>query len=255
MFTSKTNDNGKKEKKKKKKEGKAKTKPEAPTISTSQHELPVTPNPSDFLAKNILQKSKTLIDFRRKSKSNQTDPEFEDSSRFEWSQLSFRRRINTFIQNSPLLKRSTYLKHTPSLKSNLNRLSDSLESLKIEEDKVFTSVPGGGGGSRNSGEQMKKVLKYKSRSKSCNEFNFEGFESGLCAMCKEAAFSPGTPVIEKTGSLWSLPSSSDKSQNGVPMKRSISLHLAVRPWTLISVSSQKLHNFTRDTEYFPQNST
>lgn len=231
-FSSKNADHPKKERKKKKSAEKLKVKSDSVPSMTSKSEAQTVAPPIDVVVKNILlQKSKTLIDFRRKSKTLESEPEFQDTMRSDWSQLSFRKRINQFIQNSPLLKRANYLKHTPSLKTSLDRLSDSLESLKIDEGRVLTTDP-----PRVAPEQRKKASK-KLLSKSCNDFYLnKSDDRAMCPKCSESEnISRGSPTTAKSGSLWNLSSPSDKT-NGKVMKRSASLHLSVGPWTWISVS-------------------
>lgn len=247
VFATKNADHPKKEKKKKRNSGKTgKGKPE-----TSKAEVALAPAPApapvpppvsavaraqvDPVIKNLLlQKSKTLIDFRRKSK-----PETQDSSRLDWNQLSFRKRINQFIQNSPLLKRA---RQPASLKNDLNRLSDSLESLKIDENRVLITDL-----FRSPISDQKRKISRKTFSKSCNEFDLsrtsrQDWEGGhgrpdpqVGLTCWKCTKSDKTNLPEmKGGSLWNLSGLPDKMN---VMKRSSSLQLTARPWSWMSVSS------------------
>lgn len=117
-----------KKKKPKKRTGKAKVE-EPPGATPPPPAAPV----NDFLQRfGLKQRSKTSIDLQPRRES-------QDEDIFERRPSSFRRRINTFIQNnSPFLKRATHnLNRNGSLKHDINRLSDSLDSLKIKEDQVL----------------------------------------------------------------------------------------------------------------------
>ncbi|EEB12093.1 hypothetical protein Phum_PHUM155220 [Pediculus humanus corporis] len=257
VYTPKNNDHPKKEKKKKKQKRKSSTDETTMTMTsttattttttTDQEQSTQTIPPSEnlLMKKNlILQKSKTLMDFRRKSKTIDKSSSIPDSSvfRLEWNQLSFRKKINRFIQNSPLLTRGNYLKNTQSLKSNLNFLSDSLESLKIDENKILNTptnpIPfdlSKPSFSMFENQKVKMLKKFKSKRGDdrddsvricwkCMEAEEVGEEKTINKKSSSLLLLSG---LKKGGSLWNLsPLSLDKITGKKIIKRSESLQLS-----------------------------
>jgi len=102
---------GKKKKKSKKKSGK----PKPENSDKNDKSEPENPPPAtpDFLQRfGLKQRAKTSIDFGPRRQSSE-----DENGTFERRPSSFRRRINSFIQNnSPFLQRAGHMKRNEALK-------------------------------------------------------------------------------------------------------------------------------------------
>lgn len=184
-------------KKPKKKPPKAKAEPPSPPASAA----PV----NDFLQRfGLKQRSKTSIDLPARRES-------QDEEIFERRPSSFRRRINTFIQNnSPFLKRANNLNHNGSLKHDINRLTDSLDSLKIKEDQVLAPTRAREGKIDLATRKEKcKSLDYKSSLQSLSEEIQDkepkrkiGFLRRSTSMTTNLHFVPSWLSVSKFGKHW-----------------------------------------------------
>lgn len=218
-----SNDAGKKKKKNKKKKVETVENPPAQNGDTLQRSW-------------LKQKSKTLTDFNFRRKSSVTEePKFDldniENSSFERKPSSFRKRINSFIQNSPFLKKANILKHSPSLRHDIDRLSDSLESLKIDENKVIETKPI----VEEAGLKTRTLDQFKISLSSLYE------EGGKCSKCvsRENSFKSSQSSLSfKNGSLLSLRSCSGeesrKNGRGI-IRRSFSLQAAKKQWPWLLV--------------------
>lgn len=210
--------NGKKKKKNKKKK------------SETTEQTPPPVNQDTIQRSWLKQKSKTLTDFnfKRKTSTNE-EPKFEpdnsEPSSFDRKPSSFRKRINSFIQNYPIFKKSAILKHSPSLRQDINRLSDSLENLKIDEGKIIRTKP---------------IVADEGKTRTLDQFKVSLnslHEEGKCSKCvsRENSFKSSRSSLSfRNGSLLSLRSGlgeeSGKNYGRGLIKRSFSLQSAKKQW-------------------------
>lgn len=180
----------------------------------------------------LREKSKTLsaINLRRRSSTESQDPYDSDASQpFERKQSSFRKRINSFIQNSPFLKRTAFLRQT-SLKNDVSRLSDSLESLTIDENRVVGTEPKG----LKILDEARKLNFRKGKSKSCDQFRLSTSSLSDFVNCSLCVLSEGSRKMDwgDRESLKSLPAQGSDSERSF-VRRSFSLQTGIRKWSCI----------------------